>query len=248
MTPGPAMPDAVVIGAGPNGLVAANLLAGAGWSVEVLEAQPEPGGPCAAIEASTPTTFRTSSARSIPWPAAASPVLARLDLAAEGLRRGHAPSVPAHPLKDGRRAVPGPGTPPVGLRDVQGRPGTDRPGAVDAAAGRPGRDRPRADGLTRFASQIAMPVVGRKIACRCRAVVPLLMAPLWRFSSWPETPVRGLYLASAAAHPGGVHGGPGANAARGALRARGLRSLLHRAQRLKAALPLERSVRLVASP
>ena len=34
----------------------------------------------------------------------------------------------------------------------------------------------------------------------------------------PETPVAGLFLASASAHPGGgVHGGPGANAAQAAL-------------------------------
>jgi phytoene dehydrogenase-like protein len=34
----------------------------------------------------------------------------------------------------------------------------------------------------------------------------------------PETPIRRLYLASASAHPGGgVHGAPGANAARAAL-------------------------------
>ena len=33
-----------VIGAGPNDLVAANLLADAGWDLLVLEAQPEPGG------------------------------------------------------------------------------------------------------------------------------------------------------------------------------------------------------------
>ena len=36
--------DAVVVGAGPNGLVAANHLVDAGWSVLVLEAQPSVGG------------------------------------------------------------------------------------------------------------------------------------------------------------------------------------------------------------
>jgi phytoene dehydrogenase-like protein len=52
----------------------------------------------------------------------------------------------------------------------------------------------------------------------------------------PETPVAGLFLASAGAHPGGgVHGAPGANAARAALRrnrppglARAQRILAHR--------------------
>ena len=36
--------DAVVIGAGHNGLVAAAMLADAGWGVAVLQAQSEPGG------------------------------------------------------------------------------------------------------------------------------------------------------------------------------------------------------------
>jgi phytoene dehydrogenase-like protein len=36
--------DAIVIGAGPNGLTAANLLADAGWEVLLLEAEGEVGG------------------------------------------------------------------------------------------------------------------------------------------------------------------------------------------------------------
>ncbi len=120
------MPDSVVIGAGPNGLVAANLLADAGWSVEVLEAQPHPGGAVRSDRGVHPDYVSDLFNAFCPL-AAASPVLARLELAAEGLRWSHAPSVLAHPLTDGRgvgpsRSRPGPSLftpfPPVrsGLR------------------------------------------------------------------------------------------------------------------------------------
>ncbi|MFD5721552.1 phytoene desaturase family protein [Streptomyces sp. NPDC127036] len=98
------MPDAVVIGAGPNGLVAANLLADAGWSVEVLEAQAEPGG-AVRHDRGVDAEF-TNDVFSAFYPlAAASPVLAGLHLEQEGLSWSHAPRVLAHPLLDGRCAV-----------------------------------------------------------------------------------------------------------------------------------------------
>lgn len=98
------MPDAVVIGAGPNGLVAANLLADAGWSVEVLEAQDEPGGAVRHDRGVDPDF--TSDLFSSFYPlAAASPVLVGLRLEREGLEWSHAPKVLAHPLLDGRCAV-----------------------------------------------------------------------------------------------------------------------------------------------
>ena len=64
--------DAVVIGAGPNGLVAANLLADAGWSVLVLEAQPTVGGAVRSDRECTRSSCTTRSARSTRL-AAASP-------------------------------------------------------------------------------------------------------------------------------------------------------------------------------
>ncbi|WP_330248689.1 MULTISPECIES: NAD(P)/FAD-dependent oxidoreductase [unclassified Streptomyces] len=98
------MPDAVVIGAGPNGLVAANLLADAGWSVEVLEAQDEPGGAVRHDRGVDPEFASDLFSAFYPL-AAASPVLAGLNLEREGLTWSHAPKVLAHPLRDGRCAV-----------------------------------------------------------------------------------------------------------------------------------------------
>ncbi|MFD7770673.1 phytoene desaturase family protein [Streptomyces sp. NPDC059787] len=98
------MPDAVVIGAGPNGLVAANLLTDAGWSVEVLEEQPEPGG-AVRHDQGVEHGFVNDLCSSFYPLAAASPVVSGLRLEEHGLRWSHAPHVVAHPLSDGRCAV-----------------------------------------------------------------------------------------------------------------------------------------------
>ncbi|MGW0284623.1 phytoene desaturase family protein [Streptomyces sp. NPDC003236] len=98
------MPDAVVIGAGPNGLVAANLLLDAGLSVTVLEEQPEPGGAVRHDRGVDPDFVSDMFSSFYPL-AAASPVLSALRLEEHGLRWSHAPSVLAHPLTDGGCAV-----------------------------------------------------------------------------------------------------------------------------------------------
>ncbi|MFE7890206.1 phytoene desaturase family protein [Streptomyces sp. NPDC057412] len=98
------MPDAVVIGAGPNGLVAANVLADAGWHVEVLEEQPEPGGAVRHDRGVDPDFVNDLFSSFYPL-AAASPVVAGLRLENHGLRWSHAPSVVAHPLTDGSCAL-----------------------------------------------------------------------------------------------------------------------------------------------
>src|SRR5918998_3000082 len=98
------MPDAVVIGAGPNGLVAANVLADAGWSVEVLEAQQRPGGAVKSSEFVEPGFVSDEMSAFYPL-AAASPALRRLKLERYGLRWAHAPLALAHPAADGTCAV-----------------------------------------------------------------------------------------------------------------------------------------------
>jgi phytoene dehydrogenase-like protein len=93
--------DAIVIGAGHNGLVAANLLADAGWDVLVLEATGEIGGAARSAQITAPGFLSDRFSAFYPL-AAASPVISSLHLEDYGLRWRHAPHVLAHVLPDGR--------------------------------------------------------------------------------------------------------------------------------------------------
>ena len=98
------MPDAVVIGSGPNGLVAANHLADAGWEVLVLEEQPEPGGAVKSGQLTEPGFVSDLFSSFYPL-AVASPAIADLHLEDEGLRWLRSRVVVAHPGADGSCAV-----------------------------------------------------------------------------------------------------------------------------------------------
>ncbi|MCU1461746.1 MAG: FAD-dependent oxidoreductase [Acidimicrobiales bacterium] len=97
-------PDAIVIGAGPNGLVAANVLADAGWDVVVLEANDEPGGAVRTAEVTAPG-YRNDLFSAFYPLAVMSPAMRGLDLERYGLRWVHAPNVLAHPVAGEPAAV-----------------------------------------------------------------------------------------------------------------------------------------------
>ncbi|WP_392426116.1 phytoene desaturase family protein [Barrientosiimonas humi] len=87
----PSTPDAVVIGAGPNGLVAANLLADAGWSVLLLEAQPDIGGAVRSTREVHPAYVHDTFSSFYPL-GAASPIIRGLGLEDHGLVWEQAPA------------------------------------------------------------------------------------------------------------------------------------------------------------
>ena len=92
--------DAVVVGAGPNGLTAAAVLARAGRSVLVVEAASTPGGGTRTAELTLPG-FRHDVCSAIHPVGATSPAFAELGLTDHGLEWMHPEVAVAHPLDDG---------------------------------------------------------------------------------------------------------------------------------------------------
>src|SRR6516225_5556003 len=96
--------DAVVIGAGPNGLVAAATLARHGWRVLVLEARHRPGGAVYSEETTLPGYLHDVGAAFFPF-GPVSPAFRSLDLPGAGLQWLHARRDSSHPAPDGSCAT-----------------------------------------------------------------------------------------------------------------------------------------------
>lgn len=96
--------DAVIVGAGPNGLAAAIVVARAGRSVLVLEAADTPGGGARTLELTLPG-FRHDVCSALHPLAVGSPFLSSLPLQEHGLEWIHPRYPVAHPLDDGSAAV-----------------------------------------------------------------------------------------------------------------------------------------------
>jgi phytoene dehydrogenase-like protein len=96
--------DAVIVGAGPNGLMAAITLASSGKRVVVLEAAPTVGGGARTAELTLPG-IRHDVCSAVHPLGAGSPGLTVLPLADQGLTWAHPPIALAHPLDDGTAGV-----------------------------------------------------------------------------------------------------------------------------------------------
>ncbi len=95
---------ACVVGAGPNGLAAAIVLAQAGLHVDVFEAEAIPGGAVRSMELTLPGFLHDFGSAVYPL-GAGSPFFASLPLHKFGLEWIHSPAPVAHPLENGTAVV-----------------------------------------------------------------------------------------------------------------------------------------------
>ncbi len=97
-------PDVIVIGSGPNGLVAANTLARRGFRVLVLEANARrPGGALGSEELTLPGFVHDVGAAFFPF-SGSSPAFRELGLEQAGVEWSHLPIESCHPALDGSHA------------------------------------------------------------------------------------------------------------------------------------------------
>lgn len=95
---------ACVVGAGPNGLAAAIVMAKAGFEVDVFEAEPTAGGAARTLPLTLPGFLHDFGSAVHPW-GVGSPFFSSLPLRDYGLEWIHSPAPVAHPLDDGTAAV-----------------------------------------------------------------------------------------------------------------------------------------------
>ncbi|KQS57929.1 FAD-dependent oxidoreductase [Geodermatophilus sp. Leaf369] len=97
-------PDAVVVGAGPNGLAAALRLSAAGLRVQVVERGDRPGGGMRTEEVTLPG-FQHDICSAVHPMGVASPFFREFDWESRGVRMLHPEVAYAHPLDGGRAAL-----------------------------------------------------------------------------------------------------------------------------------------------
>src|SRR5262252_8871425 len=94
---------ALVVGAGPNGLAAAIVLAQAGLEVEVFEAEPSPGGAVRSMGLTLPGFLHDFGSAVYPL-GVGSPFFSSLPLEEHGLEWIHSPAALANPIDAGTAA------------------------------------------------------------------------------------------------------------------------------------------------
>jgi len=197
--------DAIVVGAGPNGLAAAITLAGAGRSVLVLEGAATPGGGCRSAELTLPGYVHDVCSAVHPL-VAGSPFFRSLPMAELGVELVHPEAPLAHPLDDGgavllERSVDatagGLGADGAAYRDLVGPLVRDAEALIDGILAPPLRPPRHPLALARFARhglRSAVALGGRFSGERARALLAGMAAHSIRPLDAPLTGGFGLVL------------------------------------------------------